>query len=224
MELTLPLLQERGHLFVPLEDGFVVVDTGAPASFSHGGSLTLGTKRFDVAESYLGLTSHTLSGLLGTQVAGLLGADLLNQFDVVFDVRRGSLGLADTTLDVTGSDVPLDDLLGVPIIAVECDTQPVRMFFDTGAQVSYLLSTDLSRYPDAGRLDDFYPGFGTFSTETHTVPFSVAGRHVELRCGHLPDLLGLMVSMGDASGILGNEVLTRMTVAFLPRRRVLRVL
>lgn len=224
MELNLPLRQERGHLFVPLEGHLFVVDTGAPASFSSGRSVALGNHRVEVAESYLGLTASALSGLLGVQVAGLLGADLLNQFDVVFDVRGGALRLADTTLDVTGSDAPLDDLLGVPIVPVECDTQPLRMFFDTGATVSYLLAIDPSRYPDAGRLDDFYPGFGTFSTETCIVPFRVAGHRVELRCGRLPDLLGLMVTMGNASGILGNELLTRHTVAFLPRRRLLKIL
>jgi hypothetical protein len=52
----------------------------------------------------------------------------------------------------------------------------------------------------------------------------MAGHLVELRCGHLPDLLGLMVSMGDANGILGNELLTRHTVAFLPRRRLVTIL
>ena len=45
-----------------------------------------------------------------------------------------------------------------------------RMFFDTGAQISYLQDDVLDTFPSAGPVTDFYPGVGQFQTETH-------GRH-----------------------------------------------
>ena len=95
------------------------------------------------------------------------------------------------------------------------------MFFDTGAQVSYLRADQLAGFPDAGPLRDFYHGFGEFETETRTVECVIAGVGCRLRCGQLPPLLAASLGLAGTAGIIGNELLEGRAVGYFPRRRIL---
>lgn len=111
--------------------------------------------------------------------------------------------------------------MGIPIIPVTIAGETFRLFFDTGAQVSYLQDDALDTFPSAGVMQDFYPGFGEFETETHHVPISLGSLTETLRCGRLPGLLGMSLMMADAQGILGNAILHGRTAGYFPRRGIL---
>ena len=110
---------------------------------------------------------------------------------------------------------------GIPIISPSVNGEQFRLFFVTGAQVSYLQDDLLASFPEAGMLEDFYPGFGKFETMTHLVPFRLASTDRTFRCGRLPGLLGLSLMMADTQGILGNAILESGPVGYFPRRGVL---
>jgi hypothetical protein len=151
----------------------------------------------------------------------LLGADVLSAFDQVIDLPGGRLILSSDELEHSGERLELDEFMGIPIISATVSGQPFRMFFDTGAQVSYLQDERLDAFPNAGMLEDFYPGFGQFETETHMVPSALGHGIHTLRCGQLPGLLGMSLMMADVQGILGNAILERKTVGYFPRRNML---
>ena len=92
------------------------------------------------------------------------------------------------------------------------------MFFDTGAQISYLQNDTLTHYPGLGAVTDFYPGVGEFQTETYRVDLTLADAPLQVRCGSLPGMLGMALMMAGTSGILGNEVIRNRRVGFFARR------
>lgn len=142
---TLPLIFKDGHLFVELNGALWLYDSGAPTSFGAGASIGLAGEQFRVAKSYFGLTEATLSGFVGVQCAGLLGADVLGHFDHLLDAAGGTLTISATELQHGGRAVRLSEFMGIPILTARIAGDEYRMFFDTGAQISYFQEASLSR-------------------------------------------------------------------------------
>ena len=86
MMYKLALQLRDGHLFVELNNGLYLLDTGAPSSFGTTSRLSIADETFDLQNNYLGLSATTLSQLVGVRCEGLLGADILGRFDHLFDV------------------------------------------------------------------------------------------------------------------------------------------
>ncbi|CAN5701075.1 hypothetical protein BH11VER1_BH11VER1_38740 [soil metagenome] len=218
---TLPLKLQDGHLFLELNGELWLLDTGAPTSFGSSNSLSLAGEQFRLGTSYLGLTAATLTGFVGVPCVGLLGADVLGRFDHIFDTASGTLTISTGELAHSGQTVRLSEFMGIPILTAQIGGTDYRMFFDTGAQISYFQDDSLSEFPAAGSVTDFYPGVGQFQTDTHQVEASLGGVAFTLRCGTLPGLLGATLMMADTEGIVGHQILCNRIVAYFPRRRAL---
>lgn len=218
---TFPLQLINGHVFVELDGELWVIDTGAPSSFGTSSSLSIVGEQFSLGTDYLGLTAATLSQFVGIPCVGLLGADILGCFDHVFDIAGGKLSVSTAELSHSGQRVQLDNFMGIPIVTARVGSTDYRMFFDTGAQISYFQDDSIADFPAAGSLTDFYPGIGQFQTDTHEVPVSLEGVQFTLLCGTLPGQLGMGLMMADTQGIVGNAILRDRVVAYFPRRRVL---
>jgi len=216
---TLPLQLRDGHLFVELGGELWLLDTGAPSSFGTSRSLTIAGEQVSLGTNYLDLTAATLSQFVGVPCAGLLGADALGRFDHLFDSTTGRLTVSTAELSHSGQTVPLGEFMGIPIVTARVGGRLYRMFFDTGAQISYFQDDSLTAFPSAGTVTDFYPGIGVFKTDTYDVPISLDGVSFTLRCGTLPGLLAMTLMMASTDGIVGNAILSNRTVGYFPRRR-----
>ncbi|MEI6738683.1 MAG: hypothetical protein WCK74_00080 [Gemmatimonadaceae bacterium] len=218
---TYPLRLQDGHLFVTVDGQDWLLDTGAPSSFGSVPSVTLGEQTFGLDSDYLGLSASTLTDHVGVPCVGLLGADVLGPFDHRFDLQMGTHTLSAAELTVAGESVALASFMGIPIVSLRCGDTTVRMFFDTGAQISYFQDETRTIYPSAGALQDFYPGVGQFETTTHWVPMHLGSLPFTLRCGELPGLLGMTLLLAGTQGIVGNEILRDRVVGYFPRRGLL---
>jgi hypothetical protein len=216
---TNPLILENGHPFITLSEGTFLLDTGAPTSFGRASPIRLDGQSFSLPPSYMGLTAQVLSTYVGHETDGILGADILNQFDVLIDLPKSRVCLSSVPLECDGEILPLDFCLGVPILEASVSGNSVRMFFDTGAQISYLQDDSLSSFPAEGSLTDFYPGIGQFSTDTFRTPIRLGRAEHQLRCGQLPPLLAMSLMLAGTVGIIGNEILRDRCAGYLPRRR-----
>jgi hypothetical protein len=149
---------------------------------------------------------------------GLLGADVLRRFDQVFDASGKKLIVSTAELSQPGTSVHLDEFMGIPIVIARIGNAEHRMFFDTGAQLSYFQDESLTDFPFAGSVTDFYPGIGEFRTDTYEVPVALGGVVFTLRCGILPDALATTLMMANTRGIVGNAILANRTIGYFPRR------
>ena len=127
------------------------------------------------------------------------------------------------TLLHPGVAIPLDQFMGIPIVTARIAGRERRMFFDTGAQVSFFQHESLADFPPDGEIEDFYPGFGEFRSATHTVELELGLAVYQLRCGTLPGLLGMTLMMAGVEGIVGNEILRGRGCGYFPRRGTLEI-
>jgi hypothetical protein len=214
-----PLTFKDGHLFVELDGTLWLFDTGAPTSFGETPGLNFAGETFTVGGSFMGLSAATLSEHINVECAGLLGADLINEFDHILDLPGETLTVSKDELQVDGTRVPITDfVMGVPIVAARVTDSDYRMFFDTGAQFSFFQDDSISDFPAAGRVTDFYPGAGPFETDTHQVDLSLSDLTFTLRCGTLPGFLGDLLKSANAQGIVGNESMKGRVTGYFPRR------
>jgi len=218
---TLQLLFKDGHLFVELGEELWLVDTGATNSFGATRSLTIAGEQFSIDTSYLGLTADTLAQFVGVRCAGLLAADILGHFDLIFNAPGETLTVSTSELSYNGESIQLSEFMGIPIVNVQLQGNDYRMFFDTGAQFSYLQDEIITDFPAIGKVTDFYPGIGQFQTDIYEILVLISGVSFTLHSGRLPGILGATLEMASAQGIVGNEILRHRTLGFFPRRRVM---
>lgn len=158
---------------------------------------------------------------MGIPCAGLLGADVLGGFDFLLDARLGRAMISRDELMVDGELVHLDQHLGLPIVSATVHRTVFRFFFDTGARFSYFQHVTLADFPPAGAVTDFYPGLGTFNTDTYQLEVGVGPVRLVLRCGSLPRPLDATLMMAGTHAIIGNQVLGHRITLYAPRRRLL---
>ena len=208
------LVFKNNHLYVEIEGALWVYDTGADSSFGNRSTDLLGPKE-DIAERYAGqFSAEDISGFLGENVAGIIGADIINRYDHIIDLKTSLLTVSD-------GDLTSEGFMRVPILKANIGGAPHGLFFDTGAQISYFQGTAPADAVAAEDLEDFFPTVGAFTTQTKHIKVGLNGLGHTLRCGKLPGMMGTALSMANVSGILGNEVMRGRVTAYYPRRQQL---
>jgi hypothetical protein len=216
-----PLTFCDGHLFVTIDTREWLLDTGAPTSIGDIPLFVMENKTFNIPDNYMGLTGAKLSEFVGRPTVGIIGADILGKFDTLFDESNGRVSFSHDDLKLEGDVTATEEFMGIPIIEVGISGTQRRLYFDSGAQISYFQNDSLLDFPSAGKITDFFPGVGQFQTETYLVEIALGRSRYTLRCGSLPELLGRMLTMAKTEGIVGNEILRNRVVGFFPRRHQL---
>ncbi len=218
---TLPIVFRDGHLFVEIDGWLWLFDTGAPESFGESNEITLDAQCHRLSNGYMGQSASTLSQFIGVECRGLIGTDILGKFDHLLDASSGTVTISTGDLEHTGRTLPLSESMGIPILTARIASSDYRMFFDTGAQISYFQEDTITDFPSAAAFTDFYPGIGQFQTDTHQVQVGLGDCAFTLRCGTLPDLLGATLMIAGTSGIIGNQIMENRVIGYFPRRNVL---
>ena len=213
-----PLSQHDGHLLIEVDGRRYLVDTGSPWSLGSQ-PVQLGGREFPVQPSDLmGNTCESIAGMVGIPFDGLLGTDILGEFDLEFSVRDGVLRLSATLLDIEDGPV-VESVHGVPLVGVEIGGEVVPMFFDTGAPLSYLSEEWVQGRTALGEVEDFHPLLGRFQVSTHAVELSAWGLPMRIRAGRAPVLIAAALGVAGAQGILGTEILQHGVVRWSSRQQ-----
>ena len=213
----------KQHLFISINGNDWLIDTGAPSSFGDIDELEIHGKQFSISDNYSGLTATKLSEHLDHQTIGLIGTDILNTFNILFDVAGEKISFSLENINLNGEVLPITQVMGIPIVTAQISGAEKAMFLDTGAQISYLQNEALSTYPAAGTMEDFYPGIGAFQTDTYLVDAKLGNQELTLRCGTLPELLGMTLMMAGTEGIIGNELFIDRIIGYFPQDKCIIV-
>ena len=108
---TYDLTYENGYLLIALCDGLYVLDTGAPRTFGNADTLAIGGETLPQVQEFAGLTAGKVSATAGQPVQGLLGTDILNQFDILVDIPRETVTFSTNALTLQGEAIPLEFLV-----------------------------------------------------------------------------------------------------------------
>jgi hypothetical protein len=85
----------------------------------------------------MGILPMSLSMSVGTPINELLGADILNRYDILIDPTTQTFNISEDELPLAGQALELEDFMGIPIIEVMVGEDKVSMFFDMGANLPY---------------------------------------------------------------------------------------
>lgn len=218
---TYPLHLRSGLMFLE-HGGLWLIDTGSPTSFSAHESIELDGARFGLRRSLLGYTADRISELVGFEIAGLLGNDVLSELDWQFDLTAGRATVSAEPLPMEGASIPLDSFMGTPIIAAEVGGRPCRLILDTGAELSYFPPEFFHGLAPNGRFRDFNPLLGWFDVDLYSLEARVAGIPFTLRSAPIPDnpgVLQMAFSMAAVQGLVGIQILQGQLTLYCPRQR-----
>ena len=221
MSLTHPLVFRNNHLYVEINGKLWVYDTGADTTFGDHTVSLFGAAQ-PVPKKYAGrVSADDVSHSVGETVSGIIGADLINSYDHIIDLKNNILTVSDVQLRADGLTQPLEFFMGVPSLFAMIESRPRNFVFDTGAQISYYQGEIPPRAERGPIIRDFYPGFGDFESESHFYHIELFGIRHRLQFGRLPDLMGMALQMMNCEGILGNEIIRNRVTGYFPRRKEL---
>jgi hypothetical protein len=211
-----------GHIVVTMNKFDYIVDTGSPFSFGRGTTLRINGKNFPISITGLGgLTADSISKLSGIQVDGLIGMDILKHFDIRFTRAYTTFSLTPVCPEDTAIKLPiLETVMGIPIITLNIGHEERRIFFDTGAKISYL-SEDLLVGESIGQMDDFHHSIGTFKTNVYKIDVSIDGKVEKMIFGLLPSSIRILLDMGRTKGIIGSQLLNKYSVILSNSNKIL---
>jgi hypothetical protein len=218
------LSYENGHLILDLEGSRYLMDTGSPTSIGAARQLMIGDQTYRLADELMGVDAAEISRLAEVSFVGLIGMDIMGEWCVEYDCQKGVAMFGGSAPNASPEGVPIESFMGIPIVQVLIGDRVLRMFWDTGAQYSYVDNEHRpSKGAYVGRFRDFYPGMGGFEVDLYSVDFVVGDDvFLGLKCGVLPDAIQPLLNMAGCQGILGNQTLiTNRTVCDAKRSRLI---
>eukprot|EP01112_Ceratiomyxa_fruticulosa_P019942 TRINITY_DN6657_c0_g1_i2.p1 TRINITY_DN6657_c0_g1~~TRINITY_DN6657_c0_g1_i2.p1 ORF type:complete len:238 (+),score=43.60 TRINITY_DN6657_c0_g1_i2:160-873(+) len=225
---TFPASIQDGHIIANIGKGSYVIDTGSPFSMGNG-SVFIGEQTFPLQKaSGFGVNIEELAELSGlVNISGLLGMNIMINYDVTF--TRNSIAFREEPLgEVEETDkilvLPIiSQISGIPVVSLTIAGAKRRIFFDTGAKISYL-SDEFLVGESAGLVVDFYPTMGKFTTETYEIDITIGKKspsQLQMIFGRLPQALTPLLIMGDAKGIIGSHLLDHFDITLCSRDKKL---
>lgn len=219
----------RGHIVLRVDTMRLLVDTGSPFSIGETDTLTFMGRSWPVQINYLGVTTRNLCDQIGTKIDVLIGIQILQHFDITFDTASGRAVFADRIPPPAGITLPFTRFAGIPVISASVYPHELcRLFFDTGAWLSYLSEAwqlwgiRLLEFPKDEPAIDFYPGVGEFETPTYRVDYQLSTETVTLRTGtQLSPAACALLDEAVVDGIIGTGLLDHFRVHLLFSRNQL---
>jgi hypothetical protein len=208
---TYPLEIHDDHPIARIDGRRCLIDTGSPVSIGEQPLWLLGGQRA-LQREVMGLTAATLSEMVGAPLDALLGADVLHTGSFLVDWNHGTIAFSSAPIPFEGAAVPTRRVMGIPIVTFRAGGEALTGFLDSGAKLSYMPAERAAGLPPDGEAEDFYPGFGRFTTATVRAPVELGGFPFEARFGVLPDLLAMTLGLAGVSWILGSDVFKQFRV------------
>ena len=202
--MNYPLSFKNGHIFIEINKQNWLIDTGSPTSFGKN-SVSLLEQNFNIAPSFMGTGADYITEHTHVECCGLLGMDILGKFRHLFNLKDNFVTIDTNNIELEGTQVIISSFMSIPTVTLDINKQSHKVFFDTGAQLSYIDSHLLSLGQPNGNFVDFHPFLGAFETETATLSTGLSGTYFDLVFGSLPPLFELTLKSANADGILGNE-------------------
>ncbi|MBW6516866.1 MAG: hypothetical protein K0B81_09700 [Candidatus Cloacimonetes bacterium] len=215
-----PLEIKKGHLYITVGNKSWLIDTGSPVSFSKH-DLMIGERLYPLSEKDSKKFPEELTDLIGHHTDGLLGNNVIREHDVLLDLAAGQMTFSEDHISANGLILKTELVSGIPCIDVGIKGKNYRMFFDTGAQISYFTQDHNLDYPEAGDFQDFYPFFGEFETKTYLVKVILNENLRTLRFGVFPLLLNMAIVSLKIEGIIGLELIQGRKLLLSYRRNMM---
>lgn len=220
---SFPIELFDGHAIIESGDHRILIDTGSPQTIHSSRNFEFMGRNFLCSNVLMGISSDSLSQMLGTPVTTLMGMDILSQFKVLFDYRAGNIGFSQDEIQTKGYHVDLSHFMQIPIVEIEVLGNTHKFFLDSGAKLSYLSQVHTAGLTSVGVESDFYPGHGTFQTPVFELQSSIVEMNFPVKYGNLPASLQSLLTMGNVQGIIGFDLFNRFQVMLDHQKNLIKI-
>lgn len=205
---TRPLVIRQGHLLIRGGHGrLALLDTGSPVSIGRGSEYRVAGQSWNPPTSMQAILD-TAGSHIGRRVEWLLGHDFFAANRVLIDWPARQVRVLERYHPTAeGISIPMELVMGVPVVTGHSSRGTVRAVIDSGAALSYVPADIVAGLTPTGKRTDFYPGFGEFETDVWRVRAEVGGRRLTTSAGVLPPTLQMMFGLllGSDGWIIGSD-------------------
>ena len=205
---TRPIVIRQGHILLRGGRGrHALLDTGSPMSIGRGAEYRVAGQVFNPLTGMQSVLDAA-GEHIGREIHWLFGHDFFAANRVVIDWRaRRAHILGATQGPVSGLAIPIELVMGVPVVTGRSNRGRVRAVIDSGASLSYVPADVVEGLTPIGKRKDFYPGFGEFETDVWRVRADIGGRRIVISAGILPPMLQMMFGLilGADGWIVGSD-------------------
>jgi hypothetical protein len=220
---TFSLTLFDGHPIIEDSSNIILLDTGAPTTIHIADRIEFMGDMHKATTDYMGLTTDSLSELLGTRISTLLAADIIGRYKVLFDYTGRSVTFGENDFEFHGETIHVRNVMGIPIVELSTPSGTAKCFLDSGAKLSYLDETFTGNLVSEGTEEDFYPGVGKFETKTYKIPTKIGQEQFTARYGNLPMLLQMSLALTGAAGVIGFDLFNNFSVMLDIRGNLLKL-
>lgn len=213
---------QNGQPIVTLAGKQYLLSTGAARSVGNAPVL-LGRRDIDPRPSYQGITVANLRQRLGSQVAGMLGMDLLAPFAVHLYPGEHLLRLC-PTCEIQGDTLPLEVVHGAPVFTVQAGGiggRKMRLALDTSSALSLVPEPLLRHCETLGSRESYHPLVGSYRTPCYALDLAIDGTDRRFHAGVLPENLEAHLGRQRLDGILGADLLEHFGICLRLTRRMI---
>ncbi len=199
-----------------------LLSTGSTRSVGNAPVL-MGRRDIDPLPSYQGITVANLRQRLGSQLAGMLGMDLLAPFAVHLYPDERLLRLC-PTCEMQGDTLPIEVVQGAPVITAQAGGiggRKLRLAIDTSTALSLVPERLLRHCESLGSRKAYHPLVGSFRTPRYLLDLAIDGSGRKFHAGILPDSLEAQLHRDRLDGILGADLLEHFGVCLRLTRRMI---
>lgn len=206
------LIIRHQHMLIEQEGVNLLIDTGSPKSMHEKGEIIIDGSSFHVSKQIGNIDSSYLSQKIGEDISGLIGMDILNNYEVWFDYKLGELFLFD---DNSFSSWPRGgSLMTIPLLELDVDGRKAKMILDSGAQYSYIGQSFIAKQSTPiATVTDFTPiiGLESFDVSLFEMPISVFKLNPQISetykfaFGKMPLQLSMILERFNIDGIVGID-------------------
>lgn len=223
MRYEYPCSLVNGHLIVHSGANKLLIDICSPSSCGDSPTILFAGRFFPMPTKSLlpGLTFS--SDRAGTRLNTILGADILNRYDIAVDLASRRLILNTAGSPLTGTLLELDFCSGGPIVDAMVGDEKVRMFVDTCAKLSVLEPEITSKYPVVAVEPCSSPFREIPSTNTYDIEFSLGAEKVTLRVGDPRCYRRALSISSESQGILGTAIFRTHRITLAPRQGTMAI-
>ncbi|MDF1667397.1 MAG: hypothetical protein P1V97_36965 [Planctomycetota bacterium] len=203
-----PIKVVNKHIILLLPEGPCLLDTGSPYCIGARSFQFLGQDRRK-AEDFMGIALTDLGPHIGADIEFLIGANALETVSFVIDWERLEFRVSEDPLCLEGVKIELEMTAPVPIVNPRVNGISRRLFFDTGAQISYLNKVHLADLKSQETVKDFHPSIGEYETPSYSLDVRFSPKlesETAMAFGVLPEVLERALLPSKVDGIIGSEI------------------
>ncbi|MEH6570952.1 MAG: hypothetical protein V7709_17860 [Halioglobus sp.] len=201
----------NGHRVANIRGRKFLIDTSMPFTVADRPML-IGGDRFEVAPEVMGLNTAQISKVVGLELDGILGANVIDNYVMKILPAENTLVL-DHYLDAFPLEIDIDNLGGMVIMNQTIAGIRQKAFLALGMRLSYVNAAMVEGLEPIGYERDVVGMIGEFETPVYQLPVAIDRKIHNFKFGVVPTQIQDFIEMANVTAAIGSELLQHYAVS-----------